>query len=223
MAELRGDATPFVPGGDADLAALARAAQSCQGCDLFERATQAVFGTGPAPAPLMLVGEQPGETEDRQGRPFVGPSGRVFHRALAEAGIEVAESYVTGAVKHFRWREDPRGGKRRIHQRPNSWQVRACRPWLMAEIERVNPRLLVTLGATAGQAIFGNSFRVGAQRGRQVRWQPPDQNSDRHWSDIVVVPTIHPSAVLRTDDQDAVYAGFVADLREACRALSESK
>jgi uracil-DNA glycosylase len=222
MAELRGDATPFVPGGDADLADLARAAQSCRGCDLYERATQAVFGTGPAPAPLMLVGEQPGDAEDRQGKPFVGPSGQVFHRALAEAGIQVADSYVTGAVKHFRWREDPRGGKRRLHQRPDSWQVRACRPWLVAEIERVNPRLLVTLGATAGQAIFGSSFRVGVQRGRRVRWQPPNRNGHERTAEILVISTIHPSAVLRADDQDAVYAGFVDDLREARRALSDA-
>jgi uracil-DNA glycosylase len=222
MPELRGDATPWVPGADADLAELARAAQSCRGCDLFERATQAVFGTGPAPAPLMLVGEQPGDAEDRQGKPFVGPAGRVFHRAMAEAGIPVAESYVTGAVKHFRWREDPRGGKRRLHQRPDTWQVRACLPWLVAEIERVNPRLLVTLGATAGQAIFGRSFRVGAQRGNQVRWQSPGREGHQDPAGIIVVPTIHPSAVLRADDQDAVYAGFVDDLRAAARALSEA-
>jgi uracil-DNA glycosylase len=222
MAELRGDATPFVPGSGADLADLARAAQSCRGCDLFERATQAVFGIGPAPASLMLVGEQPGDAEDRAGRPFVGPAGRVFYRAMAEAGIEAGESYVTGAVKHFRWREDPGGGKRRLHQRPDSWQVRACWPWLVAEIERVNPRLLVTLGATAGQAIFGRSFRVGAQRGQQVRWQPPGKEGRGHQAEIVVVPTIHPSAVLRADDQDAAYAGFVDDLREVSRALGEA-
>jgi uracil-DNA glycosylase len=221
MAELRGDATPFVPGG-ANLAALARAAQSCRGCDLYERATQAVFGTGPAPAPLMLVGEQPGDAEDRQGKPFVGPAGRVLDRALTDAGIELGTSYVTGAVKHFRWRPDPRGGKRRLHQRPDAWEVRACFPWLAAEIERVNPRLLVTLGATAGQAIFGSSFRVGAQRGRQIRWQPPGQRGHGPSAELVVVATIHPSAVLRADDRDAVYAGFVDDLREAARALSQT-
>jgi uracil-DNA glycosylase len=217
----RGDATPFVPGRGADVAALARAAQSCRGCDLFERATQAVFGAGPVPARLMLIGEQPGDVEDRQGRPFVGPAGRVLDRALSDAGIQASEPYITNAVKHFRWREDPRGGKRRLHQRPDSWQVRACMPWLGAEIERVNPQLLVTLGAIAGQALFGSSFRVGAQRGNQVRWLPTGQIDAKRQADLVVIPTIHPSAVLRAEDRDAVYAGLVDDLRAAVRALGE--
>jgi uracil-DNA glycosylase len=213
-------AKPFVPGGDADLATVARAAQSCRGCDLFERATQTVFGTGPVPAPLMLVGEQPGDAEDRQGEPFVGPAGRVLDRALSDAGIPASEPYVTNAVKHFRWRDDPRGGKRRLHQRPDSSQVRACMPWLIAEIERVSPRLLVTLGATAGQAIFGSSFRVGAQRGHEVRWQPPRRTEHRRQAELIVVATIHPSAVLRADDRDSVYAGLVDDLRVAARAVA---
>jgi uracil-DNA glycosylase len=221
-ARQHGDATPFVPGRDADMATLARAAESCHGCDLFERATQVVFGTGPVPAPLMLVGEQPGDAEDRQGRPFVGPAGRVMHRALADAGIPATEPYVTGAVKHFRWRPDPSGGKRRLHQRPDTWQVRACTPWLIAEIERVNPRLLVTLGATAGQALFGSSFRVGPQRGQQIRWPSTGQAELGRDAELIVLPTIHPSAVLRADDQDAVYAGFVDDLREAARILSQA-
>jgi len=216
-------ATPFVPARGADLATLRRAVQSCQGCDLFERATQAVFGTGPAPAPLMLIGEQPGDAEDRQGKPFVGPAGRVLDRALSEAGIPPDQFYVTNAVKHFRWRDDPRGSKRRLHQRPDVTQVRACMPWLSAEIERVNPRLLVTLGATAGQAIFGSSFRVGEQRGHQVRWLPPQPRDPGHDpTDVIVVVTIHPSAVLRADDRDAAYTGFVNDLREAARALSQA-
>ncbi len=222
VAKLRGDATPFLPGASADLAALARAAQSCRGCDLFERATQAVFGTGPAPAALMLVGEQPGDAEDRAGKPFVGPAGRVLDHALADAGISPGESYITGAVKHFRWREDPRGGKRRLHQRPDAWQVRACLPWLVAEIERVNPRLLVTLGATAGQAIFGSSFRVGTHRGKQIPWHRPGQEHSGRGAQMIVIATIHPSAVLRADERDAVYAGLVDDLREASRALSQA-
>jgi uracil-DNA glycosylase len=221
-AQHHGDATPFMPGRDADMASLAKAAQSCRGCDLFERATQVVFGTGPVPAPLMLVGEQPGDAEDRQGKPFVGPSGQLLGRALADAGIPASEPYVTGAVKHFRWRQDPRGGKRRLHQRPDTWQVRACTPWLIAEIERVNPRLLVTLGATAGQALFGSSFRVGSQRGRQLRWPPAGQAGSGGQRELTVLATIHPSAVLRADDQDAVYAGFVEDLRAAARVLSQA-
>jgi uracil-DNA glycosylase len=204
------------------MASLASAAQSCRGCDLFERATQVVFGTGPVPAPLMLVGEQPGDAEDRQGRPFVGPAGRVLDRALADAGIPASQPYVTNAVKHFRWRQDPRGGKRRLHQRPDAWQVRACTPWLLAEIERVNPRLLVTLGAIAGQALFGSSFRVGVQRGHQIRWPPRGQTEPGGQRELIVVATIHPSAVLRADDRDAVYAGFVEDLREAARVLSQA-
>lgn len=203
------------------MTALAQAVQDCRGCDLFERATQAVFGTGPAPARLMLVGEQPGDVEDREGKPFVGPAGRVLDRALADAGIPASEPYVTNAVKHFRWRDDPRGGKRRLHQRPDTWQVKACVPWLVAEIERVNPRLLVTLGAIAGQALFGSSFRVNAQRGIQIPWKPASVQNGQPGTDLVVVPTIHPSAVLRAEDRDAAYAGLVDDLRAAARILSE--
>lgn len=212
MGQLRGHdgegAEAYLPPGQPDIDVLAQAVQQCRGCDLYERATQAVFGTGPVPASLMLVGEQPGDAEDRRGKPFVGPTGRVLDRALAEVGVPADTAYVTNAVKHFRWRQSSTGGKRRIHERPDLWQVRSCVPWLDREIERVNPRLLVTLGAVAGQALFGSSFRVGQNRGEQLTWR-----------DFAVVPTIHPSAVLRADDRDAMYAGLVADLRTAVGRL----
>lgn len=141
MAERDGrGAQPFVPEDRSSIAALAEAVQSCRGCDLYERSTQAVFGAGAVPASLMLVGEQPGDVEDRQGKPFVGPAGRILGRALTDVGVPARTTYVTNAVKHFCWHEDPRGGKRRIHERPDPWQVRACLPWLGAEIERVSPR-----------------------------------------------------------------------------------
>jgi DNA polymerase len=211
-------AEAFVPRAATSLAALAQAAQSCRGCDLFERATQAVFGLGGRSASLMLIGEQPGDSEDRQGKPFVGPAGRLLDRALADAGISPQSAYITNAVKHFRWRDDPRGGKRRLHQRPDAAQVRACRPWLDAEIQRVYPRLIVTLGATAGQALFGSSFRVGAQRGTGISWRP-DGGTGAAPGELTVIPTIHPSAILRAEDREPVYAGFVDDLKVAAREL----
>jgi uracil-DNA glycosylase len=208
----------FVPAGKAGLAELARAVQDCRGCDLWERATQAVLGDGAPGAGLMLIGEQPGDAEDRQGKPFVGPAGRVLGQALEEAGVPADQAYITNAVKHFRWQADPRGGKRRLHQRPDSQQVRACRPWLDAEIVRVNPRLIVTLGATAGQALFGSSFTVGARRGSVVSWQPPGSVDE-----LGVVPTVHPSAVLRATDRNAAYRGLVDDLQVAVRALAAAQ
>jgi DNA polymerase len=211
-------AESVVPAAAASLAALAEAAQSCRGCDLFERATQTVFGHGRKSASLMLIGEQPGDAEDRQGKPFVGPAGRLLDRALADAGISPQRAYITNAVKHFRWRDDPRGGKRRLHQRPDAAQVRACRPWLDAEIQRVDPRLIVTLGATAGQALFGSSFRVGAQRGTAIGWRP-DGDGGGPADELTVIPTIHPSAILRADDRESVYASFVDDLKVAATEL----
>lgn len=207
-------AAAFVPGGAATLAELARAVQDCRGCDLYERSTQAVFGRGRAGAPLVLIGEEPGDAEDKQGEPFVGPAGRVLDRALADARIARTDTYLTNAVRHFRWKPDPRGGKRRIHEPPDTWQVRACRPWLDAELARLRPRIVVTLGATAGQALFGSSFRVGARRGEAISWTAaaPDGGTER---ELTVVPTIHPSAVLRADDRDDALAGLVADLKVA--------
>jgi uracil-DNA glycosylase len=210
-------AAEFVPGPDAALQELAAAVQRCRGCDLYQRATQAVFGRGSPSAAVLLVGEQPGDAEDRAGEPFVGPAGRLLDRALAEAGIPPESTYATNAVKHFRWRTATERGKRRIHQRPEAWQVRACWPWLEAELARLDPDVVVALGATAGQALFGSGFRVTAQRGVQLTWTAAD-GAESLARELTVVPTIHPSAVLRADDRDAAYAAFaglVADLRVA--------
>lgn len=207
-------ADEFVP-EDASLAAMAKAIQQCQGCDLYERATQAVFGRGSKSAAVILVGEQPGDMEDKAGQPFVGPAGKLLDRALAEVGISPDSTYTTNAVKHFRWKPEPHGRKRRIHQPPEAAHIRACWPWLAAELDRLEPQVLVTLGATAGRALFGSSFRVTKQRGAKIGWcspGPPER-------EITVVPTIHPSAVLRADDQEAAYAGLVDDLREAASCL----
>jgi DNA polymerase len=189
--------------------ALRDAAAECQGCDLYLRATQVVFGAGPARATIMLVGEQPGDREDVEGAPFVGPAGALLSRALAEAGIPASEAYVTNAVKHFSW--EPRG-KRRIHKKPRASEVRACRPWLEAEIAAVRPRVIVCLGATAAQSLLGASFKLMASRGRVLEQQV---------GGAVVVATIHPSAVLRAPDheaRDAALASLVADLKVARNA-----
>jgi uracil-DNA glycosylase family protein len=184
---------------------LREAATTCQGCDLYENATQTVFGEGDTHARLMLIGEQPGDQEDLQGRPFVGPAGRLLERALEEAGIDRKRVYLTNAVKHFRW---TRRGKRRLHEKPNATQVRACRPWLEAEIAVVRPRMLVLLGATAAQSVMGPAFRVSRQRG-EVLASPYG---------VPVVATVHPSSILRAIDEesrDAAMSGFVSDLRVA--------
>ena len=189
-----------------DLESLRESAQGCRGCDLWRDATQAVFGEGPDDADLMFVGEQPGDQEDKEGRPFVGPAGRMFDKALAEVGIERSTAYVTNAVKHFKWQ--PRG-KRRLHQKPNWAEMSACRPWLDAELELVRPRVLVCLGATAAQALLGRQFRVTKQRGVPVESPLAER----------VLATIHPSAILRAEDRDAEYAGFVDDLRKVAELL----
>ena len=179
-------------------------ATGCRACDLWARATQTVFGDGPGSARMLLVGEQPGNTEDLQGAPFVGSAGRLLDRALVDAGIDRGQVYVTNVVKHFKWRRAP-SGKKRIHQRPDRVEVEACRPWLEAEVARVKPELIVALGATAAQSLLGRSFRVTRERG-EVR------NSDLG----PTLATIHPSAVLRApDDRDEMYAGMVTDLRAA--------
>jgi DNA polymerase len=211
-------AARFVPGGRASLVTVARAAQACEGCDLYERATQTVFGQGAASPAVVLIGEQPGDAEDRAGKPFVGPAGKLLDRALADAGIDPKVSYTTNAVKHFRWKPAPGGGKRRIHERPDTWQVRACRPWLDAELARLAPGVIVTLGATAGQALFGSSFRVTSVRGTRQRWCAPALG-DGQEREVIVVPTIHPSAVLRAEDRDGAYDGLVSDLRAAAAAI----
>lgn len=209
-------AAAFVP-DDGDMDALAQAALGCQGCDLYQDASQTVFGEGAADADIVLVGEQPGDQEDRQGRPFVGPAGRILDRALEEAGIPRDRSYVTNAVKHFRWRPAPSGGKRRIHQRPDLWQISACRPWLDAELDRLSPRVVVTLGVTAGQALFGSQFRIGRVRGERLSWsREPDGE------ELPVVPTVHPSSVIRLQgaERDEAYAGLARDLKAAAALLN---
>jgi DNA polymerase len=188
------------------LESLREAAKVCRGCELWRDSTQTVFGEGPADAELVFVGEQPGDHEDKLGRPFVGPAGRIFDRALAEVGIDRSRVYVTNAVKHFKW--EPRG-KRRIHQKPNAAELTACRPWLDAELAVVAPKVLVCLGATAAQALLGRAFRVTKQRGTPV---------DSPLASVVVA-TIHPSAILRARDRDAEYAGFVADLERVAALL----
>jgi uracil-DNA glycosylase family protein len=211
VARTDSDATAFLP-AERSLGALREAARSCRGCDLWEPATQTVFGEGPEDARMMLVGEVPGDREDREGHPFVGPAGRELDRALEAVGIERGEVYVTNAVKHFRFEER---GKRRIHQRPDAGQIRACRPWLRAETDVIRPEAIVVLGATAAKSLLGNAFRLMAQRGRPVE------------SDLapIVVATIHPSAILRARDDDARQAQremLTEDLRVAVEALSRS-
>jgi uracil-DNA glycosylase family protein len=189
----------------ADRPALARLAAECQGCDLWARATQTVFGEGPERAPIVLVGEQPGDQEDRAGQPFVGPAGRILDDALAQAGIDREKTFVTNVVKHFKWKAAP-GSKRRLHERPNAAEVRACRPWLEAELQLVGPEALVLLGATAAQAVLGPAIRVSETAGRLIESEAAS----------LVVATIHPSAVLRArgpDGRAELLDRLVGDLR----------
>lgn len=191
------------------LSGLQAAAQDCRGCDLYRNATQTVFGEGLVRSRVMLVGEQPGDREDRQGRPFVGPAGRLLDRSLIEAGIDRDEAYVTNVVKHFK---HTRRGKRRIHKRPAAEEIRACSPWLEAEVGVVEPEVIVALGATAAQALLGPDFRLTRHRG------------EFHASDLgpPVTATVHPSAVLRAPDDETrreERAAFVADLRLVARRL----
>src|SRR6476659_4878329 len=193
------------------LAKVAAAAKECTACPLYKKATQTVFGEGPKHAAMLMIGEQPGDYEDVAGKPFVGPAGKILDRALEEAGINRDEVYVTNAVKHFKW--EPRG-KRRIHQKPNSREIAACRPWLEVELRLVKPKLLVCLGATAAQAIFGPSFRVTRERGKVLSSKLAPR----------VLATVHPSSLLRQPDEESrerEYKHFVSDLRAALRAASE--
>jgi DNA polymerase len=204
------DATPFLP-ERRSLKALRDAAAGCRGCHLWRHATQTVFGEGAVKARLMLVGEQPGDREDRDGRPFVGPAGRELDRALEAAGIDRKAAYVTNVVKHFKFEER---GKRRIHATPKKFEVDACRPWLEEELRTVRPEALVILGATAGKALFGSKFTIREARGRPID------------SDLApfVTATIHPSAILRARDDDERQRerqAFTDDLRAVAAALSE--
>ena len=191
------------------LPGLREAVQGCRGCDLYRNATQAVFGEGAANAKLMLIGEQPGDKEDVAGRPFVGPAGQLLDGALEDAGIDRSQTYVTNAVKHFKWQAR---GKRRIHQKPTWSEQVACRPWLEAELAVVQPRVLVCLGATAAQSLLGRDFRVTKHRGELL---------DSPLAEYVTA-TIHPSAILRQQDEEsrrAELAAFVDDLRVVAALL----
>jgi DNA polymerase len=188
---------------------LAERAKSCTNCHLYENATQTVFGAGPIAAELVLVGEQPGDEEDKKGEPFVGPAGKVLHSALEEAAIDPDEVYLTNVVKHFKWK--PSSGWRRLHQKPNRYEIEACRPWLEGELQLLRPRLIVGLGATACQAMLGASIRVLTDRGKIF-----------DWGGRSVLVTVHPSSILRSRDEASRQANreaFIADLREAARIL----
>jgi uracil-DNA glycosylase family protein len=205
-------ARPFVPAAR-NLRDLRTAATACRGCDLYKHATQTVFGEGPRRASILLVGEQPGDQEDLQGAPFVGPAGEVLNRALAGAGLSRRDVYLTNAVKHFKW--EPRG-KRRIHQTPRLSEIRACRPWLEAEIQAVTPAVIVCLGSTAAKALMGPQFRITQSRGQLLEspWAP------------ALVATYHPSAVLRVDDPaqaNQVYAALRDDLALAAEQARTAK
>ncbi|MFJ6197135.1 UdgX family uracil-DNA binding protein [Micromonospora sp. NPDC092111] len=223
-------AQQFIPPQADTLAELRAAAAGCQGCELYRDATQTVFGRGDERARVVFVGEQPGDLEDQKGLPFVGPAGRLLRRAVDDAGLDPAHLYITNAVKHFR---HELRGRRRIHQTPDQVHITACRPWLVAEFARLRPELVVVLGATAAKALLGPSFRVTRQRGELLAWPASAQRPE----DFTRVPvdragkvadapaarllaTIHPSAVLRADDQDVAYRGPVADLTVAARALA---
>lgn len=208
--ERQTSAADFVP-DSRSLRALRQAAEGCRGCPLYKDATQTVFGAGPRMAELMLVGEQPGDREDIEGEPFVGPAGAVLSRALEGAGIEAGEVYITNAVKHFKWKAR---GKRRLHQTPRAGEVEACKPWLLAEIEAVRPTGLLALGASAGRSIFGPKARVTKDRGRLL---------DSPLAPVAGL-TLHPSAILRLrehDEREDALAALVADLRLVASAAAE--
>ena len=211
-----GTARDFMPEKQT-LPVLRDAVQRCQGCGLYAYATQAVFGEGAVGAQVMLVGEQPGDREDVAGEPFVGPAGQLLDRALAEAGIDRSQAYVTNVVKHFKWKRRAGAGpsgKRRLHDKPNAYEVGACRPWLEAEIGQVKPKVVVCLGATAAQALLGNAFRVTRQRGEFFA------------SDLapLLTATVHPSSILRAPDaasRELEMKEFVGDLQRVAKKLAE--
>ncbi len=200
-------AAPLVPERPS-LPKLREAAASCTACPLHETGTQTVFGEGTSKADVVFVGEQPGDQEDLQGKPFVGPAGKLLDKALEDAGIDRSQVYVTNVVKHFKWQAR---GKRRIHQKPNWSEIAACRPWLEAELDVIEPRVLVCLGATAAQALLGRDFRVSRQRGELVD------------SDLAenVIATVHPSSILRADDEtrEQEYRELVRDLEKVAQLI----
>jgi DNA polymerase len=223
MSDRNGGAQPPESVG---LDGLRAAAAGCRACELWEPATQTVFGEGPQTARVVLVGEQPGDQEDRKGEPFVGPAGKLLDRALTDAGIDRTDAYVTNAVKHFRFTVK---GKRRIHQTPGPEHLRACRPWLEAEFEVLKPEIVVCLGATAAKALISPSFRITKDRGHLLPWTlpggPPPGDADEDEdapSQTWMLATTHPSAILRTPDQErpAAYDALVADLKVVAHALA---
>ncbi len=203
-----GPANPLLP-FHGNLEDLKKAAKNCQACDLWKRGTQTVFGEGAPNAKIMFVGEQPGDQEDLEGRPFVGPAGKLLDRALEDAGIDRKKVYVTNAVKHFSW--EPRG-KRRIHKKPNAVEIAACRPWLDAEIATLRPKIIVLLGATAAQSLLGRDFRVTQHRGEFLKSELAPY----------VMATVHPSSILRAPDEQARHDAmkqFITDLKKIARIL----
>jgi DNA polymerase len=219
-------AADFIPAGGVDLDRLRAAAAQCQGCRLHENATQTVFSRGPADAPVVFVGEQPGDIEDRRGEPFVGPAGKLLDRAVAEAGLDPARVYTTNAVKHFKFSMSG-PGKRRIHASPDATETAACRPWLVAEFAVLDPQVVVALGAVAARALFGPAFRVTKSRGVLLPWPAsagdpaqfarPDGEAT---ASAYALATLHPSAVLRADDREAAFAGLVSDLQVVTAAVT---
>jgi uracil-DNA glycosylase family protein len=219
MAEIVADARTFVP-ASTDLGGLAGAALACTACELHAEASRTVFGEGPADARVVLVGEQPGDVEDQRGRPFVGPAGALLDKALAEAGIDRATTYVTNAVKHFRFTRS--AGPRRIHQTPGPEHIAACRPWLSTELALLNPEVVVALGATAVRALLGPDRKVTRDRGLLLPFAIPTNSEDAGVGTTYAVITTHPSAVLRTpqERQEAAYGELVNDLAVAASALA---
>ncbi|MFI6073006.1 UdgX family uracil-DNA binding protein [Actinoplanes sp. NPDC051343] len=210
-------AQQWVPAEPTSIDQLKSAAAGCEGCELYADATQTVFGRGAPHAPVVFVGEQPGDVEDQQGLPFVGPAGRLLREAVGDAGIDPTDVYITNAVKHFRFELR---GKRRIHQTPGPAHITACRPWLVAEFGLLKPKIVVILGATAGKVLFGPSFRVTQARGRLMPWPASAQHpEDFPVDEVQALATIHPSAVLRADDRETAYGGLVDDLKVAAAAV----
>jgi uracil-DNA glycosylase family protein len=210
-------AQQWVPPHPSSIDELKAAAADCQGCELYADATQTVFGRGAPHAKIVFVGEQPGDVEDQHGLPFVGPAGRLLREAVDDAGIDPADVYITNAVKHFRFELR---GKRRIHQNPGPAHITACRPWLVAEFSLLKPEIVVILGATAGKALLGPSFRVTQQRGKLMPWPASAQHpEDFPVAESQALATFHPSAVLRADDRETAYRSLVDDLKIAAAAL----
>jgi uracil-DNA glycosylase family protein len=210
-------AQQWVPAEPTSIEQLKSAAAGCEGCELYADATQTVFGRGAPHASVVFVGEQPGDVEDQQGLPFVGPAGRLLREAVDDAGIDPTDVYITNSVKHFRFELR---GRRRIHQTPGPAHITACRPWLVAEFALLKPKIVVMLGATAGKALLGPSFRVTQSRGRLMPWPGAAQHpEDFPGDEAQALATIHPSAVLRADDRETAYRSLVDDLKVVAAAV----